>query len=144
MRALSASAAALVRTSICSVTCSARPTSSCSKRPMRVSRVLATSMAREPSALSISSILAPIVSASLAPRVLMTPVTSLMRLSSAVTTSLPPSASVLAMSMTREDSASLSVWVRLSSASWKRARRWSSVAVTSVALVPTLPSKPSM
>ncbi len=67
-----------------------------------------------------------------------------MRLSSAVTTSLPPSASVLAMSMTREERASLSVWVRLSSASWKRARRWSSVAVTSVALVPTLPSKLSM
>ena len=57
MRALSASAAALVRSSICSVTVSARPTSSCSKRPMRVSRVfatsmvLATSMARVPSAL---------------------------------------------------------------------------------------------
>ncbi len=80
MRELSASAAALVRSSICSVTCSARPTSNCSKRPMRLSRLLATSTARVPSDLSISSIRSPMVSASLAPRVLMTPVTSSMRL----------------------------------------------------------------
>ena len=65
--------------------------------------------ARVPSAWSMSSILSPMFSASLAPRTLMTPVTSAMRLSSAATTSLPPSASVLAMSMTRAPSASLSV-----------------------------------
>ena len=143
MRALSASAAALVRISICSVTVSARPTSNCSKRPIRVSRVFATSMARVPSAWSMSLILAPIVVASSSPRELMVTVTSPMRLSSAATTSLPPSASVLAISMTREERASLSVWVRLSSASWKRDRRWSSVAVTSVDLVLTRVSKVS-
>ena len=42
------------------------------------------------------------------------------------------------MSMTRLDIASLSVCVRLSSASWKRDRRWSSVAVISSALALTL------
>ena len=91
----------------------------------------------------MSLILAPIVEASSSPRELMVTVTSPMRLSSAATTSLPPSASVLAISMTREDRASLSVWVRLSSASWKRDRRWSSVAVTSVDLVLTRVSKVS-
>jgi len=43
-------------------------------------------------------------------RALMMPVTSVMRLSSEVTTSFAASASVLAMSMTREERASLSVW----------------------------------
>ena len=68
-------------------------------------------------------------------------VTSLMRLSSAVTISLPPSVSVLAMSRTRLDRASVRVCVRLSSASWKRARRWSRLVVTSVAFAVTRLSK---
>ena len=88
-------------------------------------------VAREPSALSMSSILPPMLSASWAPRTLITLVTSAMRLSSAPTTSLPPSAIVLAMSMTREASASLSVWVRPSIASRKRTNCWSRLAVTS-------------
>ncbi len=89
----------------------------------------------------MSVILAPMFSASWAPRTLITLVTSAMRWSSAPTTSLPPSAMVLAMSMTREASASLSVWVRPSSASRKRMNCWSRLAVISADLVVTRVSK---
>ena len=84
MRALSASAAARLRTSIWVVTASARPTSSSSNRPMRMSsRIADLHRALAERIVDLVEILAPTVSASLAPRALMAPVTSLMRLSSA-------------------------------------------------------------
>ena len=76
MRALSASAAAWVRVSIWLVTVSARPTSRSSKRPMRLSRVLATSWARAPRVWSISADLAAMASATSVPRAMMVPATS--------------------------------------------------------------------
>ncbi len=121
MRPFSRSAADLLRVSISRVTASARPIRSSSNRLMRISMLSATCVARLPREVSTSPI----------------------RLSSAATTSLPPSATVLAMSATRVDKASLRLCVRLSSASWNRPRRWSSEVVTSIALAPTRPSKPS-
>ena len=82
------------RTSIWDDTVSTRPTSSSSKRVMRASSVPAISTARLPSTLSMSSALSCSTSASLVERVLIAPVTSSMRFSSAPTTSLPPSAAI--------------------------------------------------
>ena len=129
------------RTSICEATVSTRPTSSSWKRVMRVSSVVAISSARAPSVLSISSALECSVSASFVPRELIVPLASSIRFSSAPTTSLPPSASDLAISITRAPSASLSELMRPSSASPRRAMRSSMTVAASVVRAPTRLSK---
>ena len=163
IRELRRSAAARLRTSISWVTAWARPTSNCSRWAMRLSSVLATRIACVPSVLSISAARSPIRLVSSAPRVSMTlvtslarsliadvsfsprasitPVTSAIRLSTAVTTSRPPSVNVFAISRTRADNASFKVAVRVSSVCWKLLNRSSSPEAISLALAVTRLSK---
>ena len=102
MRALSRSAAARLRSSSCWMTASARPIKSCFElADAAVERVGDVQRALAEGRVDFRRSRSPMVSVSLAARASISVVTSPMRLSTALTTSLPPSVSVLAMSMTR-------------------------------------------